>query len=94
MKKEFLMQLSILGPKAWLLKDTAREVGEAEEAGNIKKIHSVPKSFSFSLLKMFHGFSFFNLSFQTDLRQMDSENKKTESLSCHFSFGWKEDDWC
>ena len=59
-------------------------MGEAEEAGNIKKIHSVPKSFSFSLLKMFHGFSFFNLSFQTDLRQMDSENKKTESLSCHF----------
>ena len=33
-EKEFLMQLSILGPMAWLLKDTARAVGEAEEAEN------------------------------------------------------------
>lgn len=32
------MQLSILDPMAWLLKDTARAVGEAEEAEIINKI--------------------------------------------------------
>ena len=48
MKKKFLMLLSISGPKAWLLKDTAQGAAEAVEAGKIENI--------FELLLFFYQF--------------------------------------